>query len=725
MTTTFYITTPIYYVNDVPHLGHAYTTIVADALARFHRMRGDATRFLTGTDEHGQKVEEAARKRGLTPQQLVDEVSPRFDHTWRELGIEQYRFIRTTDAKHKATVAALWKRIRTHSPEDLYLASYQGWYCVGCEAFYTESQLQKAAPDAAGNAGWLCTIHKTPVAYVDKERSWFFRLSKYAQPLLDYLERHPEFIQPDAYRSEITSFLRSGLKDISVSRTSFSWGIPVPEADPEGLSHVVYVWMDALVNYLSDLCPPDGSLTGPDIDRYWPNAVHVIGKDILRFHAVYWPAFLLAAGLPLPKTIFAHGWWTIRGEKISKSMPATRIDPLRLADALGVGPLGRATGIDAMRYYLLREVPLGHDGDFTFESLCGRFNAELANDLGNLVSRSLTLLGKFAAAAPLRRDPGLLAQPIHRDIEANAIESIANATAAFDAIAPSRALDAIWKLVRDANRYVDANQPWALAKDPLKQTELSHVLHILAVLIDVIGGLITPVLPTTGRTLRTWVGTPEAERSTWPTEHALHRNVVLPPLAGPPTPLFPRLDAAMQQRIFTATIPPDVATGEDKSGAIGAAASAVATGANGNAAAGTAASPSDGSEPPIDPPRHSPVGNAAHPGESGVIEFGDFSKIDLRVGTVVSAIVVPKKQKLLHLHVDLGEAKPRSIVAGIAQAYQPDQLIGKQVIVVANLAPRKLAGVVSEGMILASGDGAEINGLSGIDRHVPPGTRVR
>lgn len=690
--TTYYITTPIYYVNDVPHLGHAYTTIVADTLARFHRMRGDDTRFLTGTDEHGQKVEEAARKRGLTPQQLVDEVSPRFDHTWRELGIADYRFIRTTDAKHKAAVAALWNRIRAHNPDDLYLASYQGWYCVGCEAFYTESQLQKPS-DAAGETDWLCAIHKKPVSYVDKERSWFFRLSNYAAPLLAHIESHPEFIQPDAYRSEVTSFLRSGLKDLSVSRTSFSWGIAVPEADPEGLSHVVYVWMDALMNYVSDLCPADGSLTGPDLDRYWHNAIHVIGKDILRFHAVYWPAFLLAANLPLPRTIFAHGWWSIRGEKISKSMPATRIDPVKLADALGVGPMGRALGIDAMRYYLLREVPLGLDGDFTFESLFGRFNAELANDLGNLVNRSLTLLQKFAQTAPPRRDESLVTTAVHRDFEQSALDAIASTTAAFEAMAPSRALEAIWKFVRDANRYVDVNQPWALGKDPQKQAELGHVLHNLAVAIDIIGGLVTPVLPTTGDTLRTWVGTPDGDRAKWPTERALQRAV--PSHTAKATPLFPRLDAAMQHQIFTAMIPSDAA--ELKS------AQPTAT----------------GSAPRPNKPDAPPAERGSRP-----IEFADFEKLELRVGTVLSATKVPQKDKLLHLQVDLGEEAPRSIVSGIAPTYRPDDLVGKQVIVVANLAPRKLAGIVSQGMILASGD-AEISGLSTVDRHVAPGTRVR
>ena len=667
---TFYITTPIYYVNDVPHLGHAYTTIVADALARFHRMRGEDTRFLTGTDEHGQKVEEAANKRGLTPQQLVDQVAPRFDETWQTLGIEHYHFIRTTSEKHKRVVAELWKQIRKHNPDDLYLASYQGWYCVGCEAFYTESQLVKDGDQ------WLCAVHKKPVNWLDKERSWFFRLSRYAEPLLAHIEQHPEFIRPDAYRNEIVSFLKSGLRDLSVSRTSFAWGIPVPESDPEGLSHVIYVWMDALTNYLSDLCPDSGAIGGDAVAKYWRHAVHVIGKDILRFHTVYWPAFLLSAKLPLPKGIFAHGWWTVRGEKISKSMPATRVDPVKLADALAVGPLGCPIGIDAMRYYLLREVPLGLDGDFTFESLFGRFNAELANDLGNLVNRSLTLMGK-SELVPAHEE-SIAELDKHAAIVKVASEAIATATAEYEAMAPSRALEAIWKLVREANRYVDATQPWALAKDPTKSFELAHVFHNLANAIGVIGGLVTPVLPTTGKLLRQWAGVPETALAHWPAPTDMFR--VVGSVAKHPRPLFPRLDDAAQDRIVKAIV--------------------------GEAAAAA--------------PAPAPAATPATP----AITYDDFAKLELRVGKVVQAAAVPKKDKLLHLQVDLGEAKPRSIVAGIAQAYKPDQLVGKQVIVVANLAPRKLAGLVSEGMILAAGDD-EILGLSGLDRDAPPGTRVR
>jgi methionyl-tRNA synthetase len=682
MTTPFYITTPIYYVNDVPHLGHAYATIVADAMARFHRMRGDDTRFLTGTDEHGQKIEEAANKRGLTPQQLVDQVAPRFDEAWKALGITDYRFIRTTDAKHKRVVENLWKQIRKVNPDDIYLASYQGWYCVGCEAFYTESQLVKD-----GDA-WVCATHKRPVNWLDKERSWFFRLSKYTQPLLDHIRANPEFIRPTAYRNEIVSFLeKEGLRDLSVSRTSFSWGIPVPEQDPEGLSHVIYVWMDALANYYSDLCSDDGNLESPDARTYFPHAVHLIGKDILRFHAVYWPAFLMSAGLPLPRTILATGWWTVRGEKISKSMPATRIDPVKLANALAVGPLGTPLGIDAMRYYLMREVPLGNDGDFTFESLFGRFNAELANDLGNLVNRAMTMIAKFAPDFPPRRDDAIFqaGENPSWQLEVTAFET-ANAVAReLEAFAPSKALELLWRFVGQANRYVDQTQPWSMAK--AKDPTLPHVLWCLQSSLWAIAHMIAPVLPATSKTLREWLG--DAGPARWPAafEGRLLVNAPKLDIKPPPAALFPRLDDKMQAKILV-----DV---------VGEAAAAPAAVAAAPAPAAPEAAP-------------------AMPQAT----YDDFAKLELRTGKVLSAIAIPKKDKLLHLQVDLGEPKPRSIVAGIAQAFKPETLVGKTVIVVANLAPRKMAGVMSEGMILAAGEEA-ILGLSTVDADVPPGTRVR
>jgi methionyl-tRNA synthetase len=694
--TPFYITTPIYYVNDVPHLGHAYTTIVADMLARFHRMRGDDTRFLTGTDEHGQKIEETAKKRGLSPQELVDQVAPRFEETWQQLGISKHGFIRTTDAKHKMVVANLWRQIRKQNPDDLYLASYQGWYCVGCEAFYTESQLVKDGEQ------WVCTVHKKPVNWIDKERSWFFKLSKYAEPLLAHIAKNPDFIRPEQYRSEIVSFLKSGLRDLSVSRTSFQWGIPVPEADPEGLPHVIYVWLDALTNYLSDLCPADGTIAGADVAEYWPHAIHLIGKDILRFHAVYWPAFLLSAGLPLPKGIFAHGWWSVRGEKISKSLPATRIDPIKLAEALGTGsPLGRSIGsddgghagsaggglgVDAMRYYLMREMPLGNDGDFTFESLFGRFNAELANDLGNLINRSLTVISNLGFNA------GITPKPSGGSIDTSALaevakKTVADATTAFEQFQLSRGLESIWTLIREGNRFVDGSAPWKLAKDPDKRAELETTLYTLLATLHVINKLIAPVLPSTARTLHGWLTGRPDEEIMWPSADPLAEPFeVRKP--DPHSPLFPRLDDKMQETIFTQMVPPEVAAGGDAN--------------------------------PAPKPEAPKPADAA----SSQITFDDFAKLELRVGKVLAAVAVPKKDKLLHLQVDLGETKPRSIVAGIAQAYKPELLVGKQVIVVANLAPRKMAGLVSEGMILAAGDEA-ILGLSAVDSDVPPGTRVR
>ncbi|MBA3542287.1 MAG: methionine--tRNA ligase, partial [Deltaproteobacteria bacterium] len=509
MSQPFYITTPIYYVNDAPHLGHAYTTIVADAIARFHRMRGDATFMLTGTDEHGQKIEEAAKKRGLSPQELCDQVAPRFQEMWKTLGISNDDFIRTTEPRHKAIVLELWKRISANG--DLYLTTYQGWYCVGCEAFYKESDLIKDGDTFA------CATHKKPVDWIDKERSWFFALSKYAEPLLEHIEKNPGFIQPEQYRTEIKAFIKGGLRDLSVSRTSFAWGIQPPEPDPEGMQHVIYVWLDALTNYLSALCEP-GQLGGPRVDQLWPSAIHLIGKDILRFHAVYWPAFLLSAGLPLPRTILAHGWWTVRGEKISKSMPATRIDPVKLSEALGESSaFGLPIGIDAMRYYLMREVPLGNDGDFTFESLFGRYNAELANDLGNLINRSLTMITRYAVDVQPRRDDAFHfdnTENPHWQLEVHARETVRSVAAHLDACMPSRALEQVWRFVRIANGYIGQTEPWAMAK--VKNPALAHTLWSLQASLWLIARLVAPVLPATSQLLRGWLGDSPETPPTWP-----------------------------------------------------------------------------------------------------------------------------------------------------------------------------------------------------------------
>ena len=703
---TFYITTPIYYVNDVPHLGHAYTTIIADALARFHRSAhhaaGDHTRMLTGTDEHGQKIEEAAIKRGVTPQQLTDDVSPRFSQAWQQLNISNDDFIRTTESRHKAVVAELWRRI--DAAGDMYLASYDGWYCVGCEAFYTESQLVKLPNEGDS---WCCPDHKRPVAWVAKERSWFFRMAKYQDQLLAHIEANPEFIRPVGYRNEIVSFLKSGLRDLSVSRTSFAWGITPPTPDPEGPPHVIYVWLDALTNYLSALCEinPDGSanLNSAMVQTYWPHAVHLIGKDILRFHAVYWPCFLLSARLPLPTSIVCHGWWTVRGEKISKSLPATRIDPVALAKALANGaPLGDQLGVDAMRYYLLREIPLGNDGDFTLESLFARYNAELANDFGNLINRSITLLQKFGDQYLPSRNVAAHSES-QRGLQ-QAIEDLLDSTARdaatqFAEFAPSRALETIWRFVREGNRYVDMSAPWAQAKkaasgDAAAADDLRLILHTMRGLLIAIADLIAPVLPTAATILHGWLGITRAPA--WPIGAVALQESPPQRWATEITPLFPRFDEATMAKISAEVLPLDVTSPVAPAAPVSSPAAAI-----------TAPAKTAKASAPVAP-----------------ISFDDFMKTELRVGKVVSAVAIAKAKKLLHLHVDVGEASPRSVVAGIAEAYAPADLIGKTVLVVTNLAPAVIRGVESHGMILAAGDDA-ILGLSGVDRDVPPGTRVR
>jgi methionyl-tRNA synthetase len=664
MSRPFYITTPIYYVNDVPHLGHAYATMTADTFARFHRMIGDDTRFLTGTDEHGQKVEEAAKKRGLTPKQLVDDVAPRFEKMWEDLGISNDDFVRTTETRHKDVVRALWKRIAERHRDDLYLATYQGWYCVGCEAFYTESQLVKQG------AEWCCPIHQRPVEWVDKERSWFFRLSAYKARLIEHIEAHPEFIQPDGYRREVLSFLRGEVRDLSVSRTSFDWGIDVPEGDPEGKHHVIYVWMDALVNYMSAL----GFGTAL-YDRFWGSAVHLIGKDILRFHAVYWPCFLMAAELPLPKTILCTGWWTIGGRKISKSIPATRVDPLVLAADLNAD---RALGIDALRYFLLRETPLGNDGDLIYESLIERHNADLANDLGNLVNRALTMITKFGGQAPPRLGAA-------GGLEVVANGAIANARASWEAFQPSRALEATWKLVAEANAFIDQTKPWSLAKDAAKNGELAEVLGALQAALWTIRNLIAPAMPTTAQKIGALLGV--KGDPVWPTAWGADLPAFAP---QPPQPLFPRIDDKRTAELIGKWLP-----------------------AEPSAPAAPAATPAKADATPAAPVTIGPS-----------ITYDDFMKAELRVAQVITAAPVPKAKKLLQLTVDVGEGRHRTVVAGIAEAYQAEQLVGRKVILVANLAPATIRGIQSEGMILAAGDD-KIVGLAAVDPDAPVGTRVR
>ncbi|GAB4256741.1 MAG: methionine--tRNA ligase [Deferrisomatales bacterium] len=468
MAKTFYVTTPIYYVNDVPHIGHAYTTVACDALARYKRAAGYDTFFLTGTDEHGQKVEKSAAERGERPIDLADRVVTRFQKLWQALEISNNRFIRTTEDAHRRSVEEIFRRVKANG--DLYLGEYEDWYCTPCETFWTENQLME------GN----CPDCNRPTEKL-KEPSYFFRMSRYQDALLRHIEENPEFIQPVSRRNEIVSFVKEGLRDLSISRTSFSWGIPVPD-DPK---HVIYVWFDALTNYITGVGFPEDTET---FSRYWPADVHVIGKDILRFHAVYWPTFLLSAGLPLPKKVFAHGWWTVEGKKMSKSL-GNVIDPAAIAEQYGV---------DAFRYFILREVPFGLDGDFSREALVHRINSDLANDLGNLVSRVLAMLGKYRGGVVPRvgsHGTESLDEEL-RDALATTLEEVDRA---MDELAFHKALAAIWGFVGVVNRYVDSTAPWALAKDPDRAERLEQVLYNGCESLRVLGLLVFPFLPCTGR----------------------------------------------------------------------------------------------------------------------------------------------------------------------------------------------------------------------------------
>jgi methionyl-tRNA synthetase len=665
----FYVTTPIYYVNSVPHLGTFYTTVVADALARYHRARGHETFFLTGLDEHGQKIERIARERGIDEKTYCDGVAAKFQEAWRGAGISNDDFIRTTDARHEAAVSEMWKRLEAGG--DIYQAEYDGMYCVGCEEAKSEDDV------VLDGDVKLCPIHRTPVERV-KEKNYFFRLSKYQQRLIDWYGQTPSPVQPESRRNEVLSFVKGGLRDISISRAvaSVRWGLPVP-GDP---SHTIYVWIDALTNYLTVLGGPAAVAAGTGKGALWKSSHHLIAKDILRFHAVYWPALLWSAGLEPPHEIFCHGYLTVKGQKISKSMPATRVDPTAIASELGVDPL---------RYFVLREYTFGGDGDFTYEALFQRYESDLGNDLGNLLNRTLAMAHKFVGATlPARPSaaPGTSAA-----FAAQAAAALQTCQLAWDGFAPSAGLQATWSVVREANAHIERTKPWALAKDPAKSDELVDMLAVCCETLRWAALMIAPAMPSAAREILRQLGR-AADEGKWPDAWGWPGGTL-----AAPVPVFPRVEPERQAALISRWVPAEA-------------------GAPAIAAPTSAAAASPGAPAPA---------KAAHAEAAPPVEIAmdDFAKLELRTAKVVSAERVPKADKLLKLVLDVG-AEQRTVVSGIAGAYAPEALVGKTVIYLANLKPAKIRGVVSQGMILAAGD-ADVLGLSALDRDVPPGTRVR
>ena len=626
----FYLTTPIYYVNAEPHLGHAYTTIIADAMARWHRLAGDRVWFLTGTDEHGDKIAQAAAKAGISPQANAERVSASFREAWRRLGISNDDFIRTTEPRHEKIVQkilqALWEA------GEIYLGRYGGNYCFGCERFYTEKEIVDGK----------CPDHLTPLTWIEEE-NYFFKMSKYQTWLIEEIQRRPDMIRPERYRNEILGFLREPLQDLSISRprTRLEWGIPLPFDD----KFVTYVWFDALINYVS-------ALGGPGDTRYetfWPVVEHLIGKDILKPHAVYWPCMLKAAGIPLYRHLNVHGYWRIGGGKMSKSV-GNVVEALALADKYGN---------DAFRYFVMREMVFGLDADFSEEAFVARLNADLANDLGNLASRASTLIVNFAGGVV----PPASAMGAEEQVVARAFErAVTDARAAMEEYAFQRALSAIWEFIAVVNRYVDASAPWELKKDPAKQPRLHAVLYTLAESLRGLGLVLAPFVPDAAAKIRAALGQtgePSLAEAVWGRMQAGTRVQKI-------AALFPRV--------------------EDKK----------------PAAAPTAAQAGDG---------------------GARISIDEFQKIDLRVAQVLAAEAVPKSKKLLKLRVSLG-TEERTVLAGIAEHYTPADLVGKKVVVVANLQPAKLMGIESQGMVLA-GEGGQGLGVIMPDRDLPPGSKVK
>lgn len=656
----YYITTPIYYPSDKLHIGHSYTTVAADAIARYKRLKGCDVMFLTGTDEHGQKIQRKAEAKEVTPKQYVDEIVAGIMDLWKLLKITNDRFIRTTDKYHEEAVQKIFKKL--YDQGDIYKSEYEGWYCTPCESFWTKTQLVDGKCPDCGREVELT-----------KEESYFFKLSKYQDRLIKHIEENPDFIQPVSRQNEmLNNFLRPGLEDLCVSRTTFNWGVPVSFDN----KHVVYVWIDALSNYITAL----GFMSENDSDykKYWPADVHLVGKEIVRFHTIIWPAMLMALGEPLPKQVFGHGWLLLEGGKMSKSK-GNVVDPVILVDKYGV---------DAIRYFLLREVPFGSDGVFSNEALINRINSDLANDLGNLVSRTVAMIDKyFEGTIPSEREAGDFDEDLKKIVMGmpQKVEDL------LDKLQFSSALTEIWKAVSRSNKYIDETMPWVLAKDESKKARLAEVMYNLAESIRIVSILIQPFMPETPEKIWYQLGLKDEASLSWESTNAwggypegisVNKGEII----------FPRIDIKKELEELEKITVQNTSQKAAEEG-----------GKNKNDT--------------------KPKQQEKEEEKDVFITIDDFAKLDLRVAKVLEAEKVEGADKLLKLKVELG-SEIRQVVSGIAKHYSPDEMVGKYVILVANLKPVKLRGIESQGMILAASDDKDLV-LATVDRTIGSGTKVR